>query len=322
MKSVLCTKKVLKKMKLKTSIFGALTLIASATAFAGGGGGSGGGDDGLPLPDTCQVNCGYENGSNPSLSSLQSTRGDFRFATSSVSSSVSGFGGGTIYYPTNASGELATIAISPGFTARQDAISWWGPVLASHGFVVITIDTNSRFDQPVSRGRQLDSALSYLIDESNRSRSPIAGMVDENRLATMGHSMGGGGALHSASRNRLSASVPLAPWNTGGNPFNQINVPTMIMACENDLVAPVGIHASPFYNRISNNTDKALIELNNGNHSCANGGNGRDNPLLATYGVSWLKRFLDKDQRYTPFLCGPNHEANSGISDYRDSSCS
>ena len=313
----------MRKIPFKASLFSTLTLLASSIAYAGGGGGNGGDNDGgLPAPDTCEVNCGYNQGSNPSLNSLQSTRGNFSVATSNVPRSVSGFGGGTIYYPRNASGELATIAISPGFTARQGAISWWGPVLASNGFVVITIDTNSRLDQPISRGRQLDSALSYLISQGNSSNSPISGMVDENRLASMGHSMGGGGALRSASRNRLSAAIPLAPFNVGGNSFNDIEVPTMIMACESDGTAPVNIHASPFYNRIPSSTDKVLIELDNGNHSCANGGSGRNNAVLATYGVSWMKRFLDKDQRFTPFLCGPNHEANRGISDYRDSSCS
>ena len=152
---------------------------------------------------------------------------------------------------------MATISIAPGFTNTQSAVSWWGPVLASHGFVVITINTNSRFDQPESRSRQLDSALNYLIDE--------------NRLATMGYSMGGGGALRSASRNLLSASVPLAPWSSGSNDFDQIAVPTMIMACENDTTASVNSHASPFYNAIPNSTDKAYLELNNGSHNCATG---------------------------------------------------
>jgi len=133
----------------------------------------------------------------------------------------------------------------------------------------------------------------------------------------MGHSMGGGGALQSASRNRISAAIPLAPFNIGGNPFANINVPTMILACQRDVVAPVGIHSRPFYNTISNRNDKVLLEINNGNHSCANGG-ANNNALLSTYGVSWMKRFLDKDRRYNQFLCGPNHVANPSISDFRD----
>jgi len=296
----------------------AVSALISLSAYAGGGGGGSTPDTGgLPAPSTCEFNCGHEIGPNPSLGFVRAASGPLPTRTTTVSSSVDGFGGGTIYYPSNISSEMAAIAISPGFTAPQSAIAWWGPLLASHGFVVITIDTNSRFDQPISRGRQLDSALSYLISEGNRSNSPISGLIDENRLATMGHSMGGGGALRSAARNRLSASLPMAPFNVNGNPFDQINVPTMIMGCQSDGVAPVRSHSRPFYNRIPASTDKALMVIANGPHNCANGG-ANNNALLSTYGVSWMKRFLDKDRRYNQFLCGPNHVANSSISSYED----
>ena len=273
----------------------------------------------MPAPDPCRSNCGYEIGPNPTLGFLQSGQGSLPIAATAVPRSVSGFGGGTIYYPANISSEVAAIAIAPGFTNTQSAIAWWGPVLASHGFVVITIDTNGRFDNPESRSVQLDAALTHLISEGDSSNSPISGLVDENRLATMGFSMGGGGSLISASRNRLSAAVPLAPFKTGRNNFDDIRVPTMIMACENDNVARVNSHGRPFYSAIPNSTDKAYMEITNGPHNCANGNNGNGNDaLLSTYGVSWMKRFLDKDRRYNRFLCGPNHEANSRINLYRD----
>ncbi|MFQ3244880.1 MAG: dienelactone hydrolase [Arenicella sp.] len=305
----------MKNLTLKKFSACAFSLLFSLSAYSGGGGGGGSTD--LPPPSTCSVSCGFEIGPNPNLNFVRASQGPLPVSTSNVSSSVDGFGGGTIYYPSNISDEMAAIAISPGFTASQSSIAWWGPLLASHGFVVITIDTNGRFDQPTSRGRQLDSALSYLISEGDRSNSPVSGRIDENRLATMGHSMGGGGALQSAARNRLSASVPLAPFNTGSNDFNQINVPTMIMGCEDDGVAPVNSHANPFYALIPNSTDKALLEIANGPHNCANGGSS-NNATLSTYGVSWMKRFLDKDRRYNQFLCGPNHVADSRISDFRE----
>lgn len=298
----------------------ALLVTFSLGVYAGGGGGGDepSNDGQLPAPDTCTSNCGYANGANPTLSSLQASQGQYSVGTVNVSSSVNGFGGGTIYYPTNLSGELAAIAIAPGFTNTQSAVQWWGPVLASRGFVVVTINTNGRFDFPSSRSRQLDSALNYLIYLGEQSSGAISGKVDKNRLATMGFSMGGGGALESASRNRLSATVPLAPWYSGSNPFNQINVPSMIMACENDGTAGVNTHASPFYNRIPGSTDKVYLELNNGSHNCATGQDSNYRTTISTYGVSWLKRFLDKDSRYNQFLCGPNHVANARISEFRD----
>ena len=47
---------------------------------------------------------------------------------------------------------LAVAAIAPGYTASETSIAWLRPRLASHGFVVISINTNSRYDQPSARG--------------------------------------------------------------------------------------------------------------------------------------------------------------------------
>ncbi len=270
-----------------------------------------------PEPEPCQGECDFTRGPAPTSSYLEASSGPYSVDTVGVSRSVSGFGGGTIYYPTSTSGTMGAIAIVPGFLAGESSISWWGPRLASHGFVVITIATNSTFDQPASRSTQLSRALDYVVSQSNSNSSPISGKVDSTRLGAMGWSMGGGGALRLASGNRLAAAIPLAPWNTGSNSFNQIDTPTLIFACENDTTARVGTHASPFYNRIPASTDKAYLEINNGSHSCANGG-GSNGGLLGKYGVSWMKRFIDEDTRYSQFLCGPNHEANSAISEYRE----
>lgn len=270
-----------------------------------------------PDPTPCQEDCDFTRGPNPTVASLENSAGPYSVSTQGVARSVSGFGGGTIHFPTNTSGRMGAIAIAPGFLAGESSIEWWGPRLASHGFVIITIATNSVFDQPSSRQTQLASALDYVISQSNSSSSQIAGMVDSTRVGAMGWSMGGGGALRLASGERLSAVIPLAPWHTGSNSFNQLETPTLIIACENDTVAPVNNHASAFYNSIPSTTDKALLEVKGGNHSCANGG-GSNAGLLGKYGVSWMKRFIDNDLRYDQFLCGPNHAANGAITEYRE----
>lgn len=272
-----------------------------------------------PTPDptpACEVDCDFTRGPAPTTASLEAARGPYSVASTSVSSSVSGFGGGTIYYPTNTTGKMGAIAVVPGFVSGESTIDFWGPRVASHGFVVLTMATNSIYDQPASRATQLNRALDYIINQSNSSNSPISGKVDGSRLGVIGWSMGGGGALRVATGDRISAAMPLAPWNEGASAFTQIDTPTLIVACENDIIAPVRSHASPFYNSIPNTTDKAYIEINNGSHTCANDG-GYDRPLLGKYGVSWMKRFIDKDTRYDQFLCGPDHAASSRISEYR-----
>lgn len=308
-------------MKLKniSQLFAvSLSLVCSSMTFAGGGGSDDTGNNSFPSRDTCTQNCGFETGPNPTLNFLRASSGPQTTATISVSRDVDGFGGGTIYYPTSISEKMATIAIAPGFTNRASRVAWWGKMLASHGFIAFVIDTNSVYDQPASRSRQLDTALSYLIQQSRNASSVISGLVDEGRLATMGYSMGGGGALASAARHPLSAALPFSPYSTGSNEFNRITAPTMIIGCQEDGTAPVASHAIPFYNRIPNTTDKAYLEFANGSHGCGTGDDSSDTALLSTYGVSWMKRFLDKDRRYNPFLCGPDHTANQKISDYRD----
>ncbi|MEV4546073.1 alpha/beta hydrolase family protein [Micromonospora echinaurantiaca] len=242
----------------------------------------------------------YERGPAPTAALLEASRGPFATASQSVSSlSVSGFGGGVIYYPTSTSeGTFGAIAISPGYTAAWSSISWLGPRIASHGFVVIGIETNSRFDQPDSRGRQLLAALDYLVQ-----RSSVRGRIDGTRLAVAGHSMGGGGSLEAAvSRPSLQAAVPIAPWNLDKT-WSDVRVPTLIIGGESDSIAPVSSHSVPFYNSIPASSEKAYLELNGASHFFPQTVNTPTGRQL----VAWLKRFVDNDTRYEPFLCpGPS----------------
>lgn len=251
----------------------------------------------------------FERGPDPTENLIEASRGPFAVSQTSVSGLVTGFGGGTIYYPTTTSdGTFGAVAISPGFTATQSSIAWMGPRLASHGFVVITIDTNSIFDQPSSRGDQLLAALDYMT----RTNATVRGRIDSSRLAVAGHSMGGGGSLEAAaSRPSLQAAVPLAPWNTDKS-WTELRTPTFIIGGENDSVASVSTHAIPFYNSIPASAEKAYMELDNASHFFPQ----TPNTTMAKYMVSWLKRFVDNDTRYEQFLCpAPN---DSPISEYRD----
>ena len=259
----------------------------------------------------------YERGPAPTTASLEASRGPFSISSFTVSR-PSGYGAGTVYYPTNAGGTVGAIAIVPGFLARQSSINWWGPRLASHGFVVITIDTNSTFDQPSSRSRQQLAALDQVAALARTSSSPIYNRVDTTRMGVMGWSMGGGGTLISAqNRPSIKAAAPQAPYNSSTN-FSSVTVPTLIFACENDTVAPVNRHASPFYSSMSRNS-KQYLEINGGSHSCANSGNSNQ-PLIGKKGVAWMKRFMDNDTRYTPFACAnPN---STRVSDFRTANCS
>ena len=255
----------------------------------------------------------YAKGPDPTSTLLNATSGPFTIGSTSVSDfAAPGFGGGTIYYPT-ATGTYALLAISPGFTATQSSIAWLGRRIASHGFVVITIDTNSIYDQPSSRATQLMAALSYV---ANSSSSTVRSRVDASRRGVAGHSMGGGGTLIASRDNpSLKAGVPLTPWSSTKN-FSSVSVPQLIVGAENDSVASVSSHSIPFYTSLSSSLDKAYAELNNASHFAPNS----TNTPIGRYSVAWVKRFLDNDVRYSPFLCGSPHQAyatSTVFSDYR-----
>jgi dienelactone hydrolase len=251
----------------------------------------------------------YERGPAPTVASIEAARGPFAITQTPVAAPVNGFGGGTIYYPTDTgAGTFGAVAISPGFLGTQANISWLGPRIASQGFVVFTIDTISTWDPPDSRATQLLAALDHLTQQSSvRSR------IDASRLGVMGHSMGGGGALRAAvQRPALQAAIPLTPWHTTKN-WSAVRVPTMVIGAENDSVAPVATHSEPFYTSLPSTLEKAYLELNNASHFAPNS----SNTTIAKYSISWLKRFIDNDTRYQQFLC-PAPARGDLIEEYRE----
>lgn len=251
----------------------------------------------------------YQRGPAPTTASVEAARGSYAVSQTGVSSlAVTGFGGGTVYYPTTTSdGTFGAVVISPGFTAYESSIAWLGPRLASQGFVVFTIDTLTTLDQPDSRGRQLLAALDYLTQ-----RSPVRDRVDASRLGVMGHSMGGGGTLEAAkSRPSLKAAIPLTGWNTDKT-WPEISTPTLVVGADGDTIAPVATHSEPFYETLPASLDKAYLELNGATHFTPNS----SNTTIAKYSISWLKRFIDDDTRYDQFLC-PLPRPSLTIEEYR-----
>ncbi|MBE1532792.1 alpha/beta hydrolase family protein [Actinomadura algeriensis] len=253
----------------------------------------------------------YERGPAPTEESITADEGAFEFETIDVpAGSGEGFNQGTIYAPTDTSqGTFGAIAVSPGFVSPEAWISWYGPSLASRGFVVMTIETNTMLDFPGARGDQLLAALDYLTGDD----SPVGDRIDPSRLAVMGHSMGGGGTLEAASkRTDLQAAVPLAPWNLNSD-WSGVRTPTMILGAQNDFIAANGVHSEPFYEGLTAAPEKAYAEIENTGHMSFN----TPNDTIAKYTIAWMKRYVDDDTRYEQFLC-PAPADDPALVEYRD----
>ena len=249
----------------------------------------------------------FERGPDPTSQSIEAATGPFAISQTTVPAQ-SGFGGGTVYFPTDTSqGTFGAVAISPGFTELQLAISWLGPRLASQGFVVITIDTLGTFDFPDARADQLLAALDYLTNTSS-----VRTRVDRNRLGVMGHSMGGGASLSAADkRPALQAAIPLAGWHTTKS-WSSSRVPTLVVGrAERRDRAERSDHSLPFYNSLPNSAGRRRSS------SCAAPATTRPthpNTTTARFAISWLKRFIDDDTRYDQFLCPPPRPARTSPS--------
>ncbi|MET9758046.1 discoidin domain-containing protein [Streptomyces sp. NPDC006372] len=240
----------------------------------------------------------------PSTASLEAADGPLTTAAYTVPD-PSGYGSGTVTYPT-AGGSYPGVVLMPGYQGTQQNLQWLAPRLASWGFVVINVGTNTLTDDPASRGRQITAAGTQLLALGEATGNPISGKVN-GTLGAVGHSMGGGGVMAALRDDpRLRAGVPTAPYYPNAN-FSGVTDPTFFLTCQSDPVAHGNTYAVPWYNSMSQ-AEKLYIEVP-GDHLCPMTGSG-NKAKQGKWIVSFLSYWLRADTRFTPFLCGPARDAD------------
>jgi dienelactone hydrolase len=250
---------------------------------------------------------GYERGPSPTKATLEADKGPFELGSHKISRADAksfGYGGATVYYPKSGTQTFGLVSLTPGFLGTQSAYVTLAQRIASHGFVVVSIDPNSIFDLPDVRAKQMASALKQTIELAQGS-APYKAVLDSTRRAVVGHSMGGGGTLSAAVADpTLKAAVPLAPWHTIKS-FSTNKVPTLIVACEKDSIAGNAQHSDPFYASLSPTLARGEVELKGADHLCPiTLAKAVDQLNVAKSTVAWLKRFVDEDTRYDALLKG------------------
>lgn len=237
----------------------------------------------------------YAKGPDPTVNALRVGPGPYRVTRTPIADAdTPGFGSGTLWTPQAEPGvTFGGVAIVPGFLSVESAIQWLGPRLASRGFVVVTFNTLDPYDTPQTRGVELLAALDWLT-----ATSPSKAFVDPARLAVVGHSLGGGATLEAALRRpSLKALVGLQPADSNRN-FTGLRTPALIFASQNDTIAPKETQAIPLYNAIPAGVPREYAEIKDGTHFSSNG----PSVPTASLTIAWLKRFVDDDRRYTPFI--------------------
>lgn len=223
------------------------------------------------------------------------------------------FGGGTVFFPTDAEPPFASFVMCPGFTARQSSIREWGPFFASHGIVIMTMDTSSTSDPVNARDDQLLAALADLSAENTRRGSPLEGSLDLTRVGVSGWSMGGGGSwLAGQATPGLKSVVTLAGHHrTAGGAravARDLRVPTLMFAGSADsAILGGGDQSQDVFEIMDDETPKMLFEVQGAGHFVW-GTPRTNNGAVGRYVLSWQKVFLDGDTRFLEFLLeeGPN----------------
>ena len=253
------------------------------------------------------IAAGYERGPTPTRAALEAA-GPYAinsFKISRADAKASGYGGATVYFPKGSTNTFGVVSLTPGFVGFQLVYQPLAERVASHGFVVINLDTNTLGDQPDLRAKEMAGALKHVIALAQAGKAPYASVLDASRRGVMGHSMGGGGTLAAAVLDStLKAAVPITPWHTTKT-FTTNTVPTLIVACEKDGIATNAAHSDPFYASLSTTLPRGEIEVKGADHLCPLSlAKAAYQTTVSKSVIAWLKRFVDEDTRYDALVKG------------------
>ena len=205
-----------------------------------------------------------------------------------------------VFYPLTLSFDRpnGAIAFAPGFRASADNYEWWGPALASLGYNVFILNTNEPTDGLAARADALAALVDFIKAENENPDSPVTNKIDVDKIALMGHSMGGGAALAAADRlgDDIGAVIPLAAYccEPGGSfegDYGSLTSAALIVASAEDTVAPPATHARMLYDLLGSE-NKIYMEFAAGDHMFpANGGPEHD--TMGRLTLAFLKAYLD-----------------------------
>lgn len=141
----------------------------------------------------------------------------------------------------------------------------WG--LAASGYAVVMVNTETGF-APSHADFGLD--LAYVVNHAASEAEGLEGLLSD-RVALMGHSMGGGAAWLAASQlgSSVDALVGLAPAETSPSAVatgEGVLAPVLVLSGSSDAITTPEVHHHPLFEAASNAWCKAFVNLVNGGH--------------------------------------------------------
>ncbi len=192
--------------------------------------------------------------------------------------------GTSVYYPTNATGELPVALLLQGGKVHRQHYSQYAAAVASYGFVVVT--PNHRrlnfFDTDYyTSTSQVGETLSWMATENAKASSPLHGRIDTDTMVLLGHSFGGATGLSIAEDKcsipfctTLSFDLPAAVkagsfYGTnnailGIHPSIDNQIPVQLVQGQSDGMAEPA-QAENTYAKIANGR-KQIVRVSGANH--------------------------------------------------------
>jgi dienelactone hydrolase len=230
-----------------------------------------------------------------------------------------------IYYPAAVAGESVPVANGtfPVITYGHGFVMVWSAyqniwdALVPEGYIVAFPRTEGSVS-PVHAefGADLAFLIAKIQSEGAQNTSSLFYNHVGSTSAVMGHSMGGGSSFLAAENNNsITTMVTMAAANTNPSSIaaaQNISIPSLVIAGQNDCVAPPAQHQIPMYDSL-NSSCKAYVEILGGGHcyfaesnfNCSFGeGTCSPNPTISRteqqdaaqdFSLLWLNYYLKND---------------------------
>lgn len=168
-----------------------------------------------------------------------------------------------IYYPADvagtgvavANGEFPIVVFGHGFTIDATSYSNIWEVLVPEGYIVAFPTTEGGLGpNHANFGADIAFVADAMVAEGSNQTSLFLNATTD-KVAIMGHSMGGGAAFLAAENNaNITTLITLAAAETTTSAIGaaaNISVPNLVIAGEKDCVTPVADHQIPMYNNLA-----------------------------------------------------------------------
>lgn len=219
--------------------------------------------------------------------------------------------GAVVHYPIDAEAPFASLVFCPGWLTDNISFQSWGPFMASHGFVMVLMDTTAITDTVDMRSNQQQRILDALKGENGKPNSPLYGKLDLSRISASGYSMGGGASWINASQYPGLRSIMtfaghhLTAVDVDSKGRN-INLPTLILNGGTDWTILGGFGQSNLvYGNIPAGVPKILCVISTVGHFAWGTPTGMKGSGVAELVLAFNKVFLEGDYRWAPYIQRP-----------------